>query len=612
MAWSPSVTRFAPRAGEPTAAQKAEKAHQQAEYVRDLWLIIASIIVFLALIRVTRFLLARLFKLSPSVKSDQSKKYSLETIDPNQTRRASWRRVPSAIASAFRIVAFRCSIPIGPGAVASIAELTFILGYIIVMFVLLFTNTDGLEDFYYEDRAAHLASCQLPLIVALAGKNNIISFFTGVGHEKLNVLHRAAARTCLIFLWIHAICRASAGLPEKFDFSNGWMRWGATGLTAFTLATIMSIRIVRNMFFEFFLVSHIFLVGIFMIGGYLHAREPGFGNYIWPALVVWAFDRVLRFSRLLWNNSGRFGKEKECAMAKVELLSSDTIRLTLRRKFNWTPGQHAYVILPTVSDLPTEAHPFTIASIPKALDGTEGPAEKDVVFLIRGRSGFTGRLRDHAAQSGVCTVPAFVDGPYGCPPDLTKYSTCVLIAGGSGVSYTVPLLLNLVHQARANESQVRRVVFVWAIRDADHLKWISKILSQALDAAQSTSLKIEPTIYITGAMPSTPIPELARTGSAEYTDGSVTPTSPEPEKEGKEYLPSYNAPKITNGRPSIRRILQEEISASTGPVSVDVAGPSNLSQSVARVLASRVTSPGEVLRGSPSVTLHVETFGMTR
>lgn len=32
-----------------------------------------------------------------------------------------------------------------------------------------------LNSWFYEDRAAHIASCQLPLIVALAGKNNIIS-----------------------------------------------------------------------------------------------------------------------------------------------------------------------------------------------------------------------------------------------------------------------------------------------------------------------------------------------------------------------------------------------------------------------------------------------------
>ena len=107
--------------------------------------------------------------------------------------------------------------------------------------------------------------------------------------------------------------------------------------------------------------------------------------------------------------------------------------MTLRRRMNWRPGQHAYVVLPTVSDMPNEAHPFTIASIPPAHSGGgfDDSGERDVVFLIRARGGFTGRLRDHASRNGVCRVPAFIDGPYGCPPDLTKFSTCILIAGSS-------------------------------------------------------------------------------------------------------------------------------------------------------------------------------------
>lgn len=151
-----------------------------------------------------------------------------------------------------------------------------------------------------------------------------------------------------------------------------------------------------------------------------------FGNYIWPALVVWAFDRVLRAGRLLFNNRFGLSSDKQHSTATVELVSPDTVKLTLRRRFSWHPGQHAYVILPTVSDLPTEAHPFTIASIPEPLENSK---DRDVVFLIRGREGFTGRLREHAAANGICTVPALLDGPYGCPPDLTKFSTSILIAG---------------------------------------------------------------------------------------------------------------------------------------------------------------------------------------
>ena len=174
-------------------------------------------------------------------------------------------------------------------------------------------------------------------------------------------------------------------------------------------------------------------------------------------MVIWAFDRVLRLGRLIWNRRG--------SPATIKLLGSDTIRVTMRRKMTWKAGQHAYVIMPSVSGLPSEAHPFTIASIPGPLDGTETPAERDVVFLIRGRSGFTQRLRERASQDGNGHVAAFIDGPYGSPPNLKQFTTCILVAGGAGVSYTLPLLQDLVRNARSETSQCRRVVFVWCVRD---------------------------------------------------------------------------------------------------------------------------------------------------
>ena len=155
-----------------------------------------------------------------------------------------------------------------------------------------------------------------------------------------------------------------------------------------------------------------------------------FGDYIWPALLVWGLDRFLRFGRVLFNNRVWQGYgNNEYSHATVELLTPDTIRLTLRRKMHWKAGQHAYVVLPSVSALPTEAHPFTIASIPHNLDGSDGPQEKEVVFLIRGRNGFTKRLREHASQKISGSVAAYIDGPYGMPPNLKIYSTCILIAG---------------------------------------------------------------------------------------------------------------------------------------------------------------------------------------
>lgn len=138
--------------------------------------------------------------------------------------------------------------------------------------------------------------------------------------------------------------------------------------------------------------------------------------------------------------------------ATLEPLSPNFLRLRLRRPphFHWSPGQTAYLIMPSVSTIPFEAHPFTIASIDttgevtpasdkESLGETE-PYWKELVFFINVHGGFTKKLGD-VAQKGE-KIKVFVDGPYGKSPDLTYYDTSVLIAGGSGISFTLPLFLD--------------------------------------------------------------------------------------------------------------------------------------------------------------------------
>ena len=54
-------------------------------------------------------------------------------------------------------------------------------------------------------RSGMLAVAMIPWIVALSMKANFISFMTGIGHERLNVLHRWAAYICLLLSLIHTI-----------------------------------------------------------------------------------------------------------------------------------------------------------------------------------------------------------------------------------------------------------------------------------------------------------------------------------------------------------------------------------------------------------------------
>jgi hypothetical protein len=69
---------------------------------------------------------------------------------------------------------------------------------------------------YYRDRRGYgspplavrtglMSTALMPIIVALSGKVNIVSFLTGIGHEKLNVYHRWASYLCLFLGLVHTI-----------------------------------------------------------------------------------------------------------------------------------------------------------------------------------------------------------------------------------------------------------------------------------------------------------------------------------------------------------------------------------------------------------------------
>lgn len=96
---------------------------------------------------------------------------------------------------------------------------------------------------------------------------------------------------------------------------------------------------------------------------------------------------------------------------------------------SWKAGQNAYITIPKISIMPFEAHPFTIATIPT----TEKNVPNELVFLIKVRNGFTKRLyqaiseaRDRGEEF---RFNAFIDGPYGSPPDLDSFSNIVVLTG---------------------------------------------------------------------------------------------------------------------------------------------------------------------------------------
>ena len=281
---------------------------------------------------------------------------------------------------------------------------------------------------------------------------------------------------------------------------------GVIAISAFGSLLVVSLRPVRKFAYEFFFFLHFLMVlcvqfplpwtssltpvfivlssslvtstprslskwctSRFMILG-LFTSTFRVGYWFEVSFLIWGLDRFFRLVRLIAFNHSYFGFKKGSGTmdATIEPLSPNLVCLRLRRPshFEWSPGQTAYLTMPGVSTIPFEAHPFTIASIDTTRDDTQGgitpitnkesfagtgkPCWKELVFFINVHGGFTKKL-GNAAQKGE-KVKVFVDGPYGKSPDLKDYETSVLIAGGSGVSFTLPLFLDCIRWVPASHA----------------------------------------------------------------------------------------------------------------------------------------------------------------
>ena len=109
----------------------------------------------------------------------------------------SLTRLPAAAADSFRTLAFRWTVPVGSSHELNFVEMGLTLAYMAVLFTWTFVNCTlrlfpsrnanshsilatsltgiKVDPQYYADRAGNIAASQLPIMVALGTKNNLIS-----------------------------------------------------------------------------------------------------------------------------------------------------------------------------------------------------------------------------------------------------------------------------------------------------------------------------------------------------------------------------------------------------------------------------------------------------
>ncbi|KAJ7111813.1 ferric reductase NAD binding domain-containing protein [Mycena epipterygia] len=630
-------------------------------YPKQVWYFLATFIALISACHAISVIYARFTRHYPSSRTDAPLRHEV-----------SLRRLPLAALNLFRTISFRWSITVAGAYTLNVADFLLATMYFTVVFTWTFINSKNhfgqkYDPKYWANRCAHIAGSQLPLMTAFGMKNNFISFLTGVSFDKLEHLHRVMARVICVLFWVHAFGRVALDLAD--DPTQYWFKCGVMGASALTLLCLLSIRPIRSRNYEVFLYIHLVLGVITLAGAYMHSAEFGYGVYIWPALFLWGLDRTLRFVRIVLVNSQLFKKNesKVTSDATVSILSPHFLRISVDapRFFRWSAGQSAYItICGAYPTSVTEAHPFTIANAPQddgwarsdettvssgdqskavepsqekipsvgkeeSSEGGYGSSEgrRQLMFILRVREGFTKRLLDSVLASseddGVRkTFKAFVDGPYSSPPVLRGFETVVFICGGSGVSFALPLFLDLVQAARAKANpRCTRVVFVWAIRDPDQISWIADAVTNALlggDIAHTVAVDIR--VHITSAPEDTQSfdgedrssvptdPELAEGTTGSDSDPAIASIEKNDSLKKNRLLALPNV-QLVQGRPDIKAILTSEIEGTSGAISINVCGTTELAQSVRHSLRGGLARFMDVMRGGPSVLLHVEGFG---
>lgn len=356
-------------------------------------------------------------------------------------------------------------------------------------------------------RAGMMSVSLLPWVVALATKANPISMMTGIGHERLIVMHRWTAYLCVIFAVIHAVpywyqsVNDPAGYATfKLYFHQQYYIFttGIAAIAPLIFLTLHSLPILRAKMYELFVILHIPVAWAFIGLLFWHCNKYLTSwAYLYSTVVLMVVSLFARLFFLNWTSPFRsswlIGEE-----SAVTILPENAIKVTIPTQTRWRPGQYAYLRMPGVSAL--ENHPFTIASLcSEDFPSEYGEQFRDMTLVFRPFQGFTRKVLDTAVKKGAYkTYRAFVEGPYGgMQRQMASFDQVVFFAGGSGITAIASQLLDLIKRMRDGKATTSKVHVVWAMKRPDIMEWFKEELRICRECAPPGSVQCH--FYITAA-----------------------------------------------------------------------------------------------------------------
>ena len=415
-----------------------------------------------------------------------------------------------------------------------------IIALLIYWAIVIYMATAGaiVDDALYWERIGYrnawTTMMQLPLLYLLSTKCNIVGLIAGVGHERLNWLHRWVARTMFVTASVHGWHFYT--MWDRADFVEIQMemmpmvKYGIGAWALLLWSIITSFAPVRRLSYEVFILQHIITAVLFLWLIYVHVPKVA-RYYLWFAIAALCFDRFCRTVLLIWQNIKFFPNKSRCKggqrighQAQVRAVGSSITVVTIKDvHFKWRAGQHLYLWMPRVG--PMEAHPYTIACAHRL---PETCICNSIQLVVRKHNGFSRRLYDFAAKAQAegrgrdNRLTVFVSGPYGVPPRWDIYETIVLISASTGASFTMPILESVLLHANRKTNCTKRIDFLLTAKQGEEIGFYVDRLHEFIDQAKSIGIEILVHVAVTND-PATP---QITSGFALKDEGSSTDIRP--------------------------------------------------------------------------------------
>ncbi|KAJ5311898.1 hypothetical protein N7508_002728 [Penicillium antarcticum] len=391
---------------------------------------------------------------------------------------------------------------------------------------------------YSADRTGIMSFANFPLLWLFAGRNNIFLWATGWSFASFNIFHRHVARVATLQAVVHSVFyvimffqtgKAWRGMTKTY------VLWGILGTIAMVILLITSLDRIRIATYELFLIAHIVLSVITLVGCFYHTvifEGNEYWKYLWPSVAIWVIDRSLRIMRLCYCNIHVSLSHKGLMKTTVTSMTyderTDVVRMEVTpgaSSLHPLPGQYYFLYQP-FRLTGWESHPFTIAAwsyetgdhssltptslrhpgnlsevshmpllsgsssdqAPLTILGDASPGGKEpqrlkLIFWVRPYDGWTRHLRQKclSAPSLATETNVLLEGPYGDTFPIWRYESVLIIVGGTGIASAVPYIQDHLRRSvqdwerdsQSEKTRVRDIELVWTARQAAFIRDVS-------------------------------------------------------------------------------------------------------------------------------------------